>query len=180
MKPGRINLLSVLVFSFLLTGCQKDYIVSEGQDILFQQEYINYAWSYQHYGYIIDSDGNVFSFNKPAIWNYPDKDNKLSEQQAKENISNCTFTGKQIPKTELQKYINYINNISASRISSPRNVGADMGSLIYYCYQYSESSLTYKATKIKMEGDVQCENLNFFSKKVVDWMNEIRTEIPGL
>jgi hypothetical protein len=164
----------------VLFGCQKDYIVSEGQEILFQQEYINYAWSLQHYGYIIDRNGNVLTFNKPVKWNFPDKDNKLTERQVKENISSCTLTGKKISKEELQKYVNYIDNISASKISSPRNVGADMGSLVYYCYQFSASSMTYKSTRIKMEGDYQCENLNFYSKKVVAWMDGIRAGIPGL
>lgn len=53
-----------------------------------------------------------------------------------------------------------------------------MGSLVYYCYLFPEDSSTYKASIIKMEGDYECENLNFFSKRVVDWMNDIFLNIP--
>jgi len=172
MKQSVILFTTFLILVSLF-GCKKDYIVTEGQQILFQKEYINYAWSFQHYGYIIDSEGNVLSFNKPANWNFHDEENRLTEKQVKENLSSCTPTGKKISKEELQKYVNYIDNISASKISAPKNVGADMGSLTYYCYQYSGSSITYKATKIKMEGDYQCENLNYYSKKVVSWMDGI-------
>jgi len=178
MRLNLIKLLTILIITVSLIGCQKDYIVNAGQEILFQQEYINYAWGYAHYGFIIDSGGNILTFDKPEKWNFPDKDNKLSDRQVKQNLASCTLTGKKISKTDLHKYINYIDNISSSKITSPKNVGADMGSLVYYCYQFSENSSTYKATKIKMEGDYECENLNYYSKKVVDWMKDIANSIP--
>lgn len=178
MKLSFFKFLSVLIIAVFLNGCQKDYVVSEGQKILFQQEYINYAWGYQHRGFIIDSYGNVLTFDNPDKWIFPDKDNKLTAKQVSENISSCRLTGKKISKNELQKYINYIDNISSSKITSPRHVGADMGSLVYYCYQFSENSSVYKASIIKMEGDFECENLNFFSKRVVAWMKDIFLNIP--
>ena len=178
MRLGFIRLISILIIAFSACGCQKDHLVSAGQDILFQREYINYAWGYQHNGYIIESNGNVLTFNNPLKWNFPDKDKKLTEQQVKENISSCTLTGKKVPKNELQKYINYIDNISFSKVTAVKNVGADMGSLVYYCYQFSENSSTYKASIIKMEGDYECENLNFYSKRVVDWMEDIFLKSP--
>jgi len=63
-------------------------------------------------------------------------------------------------------------------VTSPKyNAASDAGTLSYYCYQYSESSSTYKRTIIRTEGDSECENLNFFTKKIVDWMNDIRSSI---
>ena len=54
-----------------------------------------------------------------------------------------------------------------------KNVAADAGSTKYICYQYSENSGMYKGTLIKMEGDFTCENLNFYSKRVAEWMKSI-------
>lgn len=178
MNLSYFKIFIILILAVSLDGCRKNYVVSEGQDILFQQEYINYAWGFQHHGFIIDSDGNVLTFNKPDKWNFPDKDNRLTKQQVIENISSCTMTGRKISRAELQKYINYIDNISSSKTTAPKVVGTDIGSLIYYCYQFSESSSSYKVTIIKMEGDTQCENLNFYSKKVVDWMRDMFLKIP--
>jgi hypothetical protein len=94
-----------------------------------------------------------------------------------ENMSSCKPTGKKIPRTELQKYINYISYISLSKVTAPKHVGSDMGSLGYYCYQFSEISSTYKVATIKTEGDLVCENLNFYSKRVVAWMKDISLSI---
>jgi hypothetical protein len=173
MKSVLLKFLLVMTIAIPFSGCKKVHMVSQGQKILFQQEYVNYAWGYQHNGFIIDSEGNVLTFDKPDKWNWPDKNSTLSETQVNENISSCTLTGKKIPKTELQKYVNYIKYISSSKVTAPKHVGADMGSLVYSCYQFAESSSTYKAATIKMEGDFECENLNFYSKRVVVWMKDI-------
>jgi len=172
------KVLSLILIAFSISGCEKAYVVSKGQEILFQQEYINYAWGFQHYGFIIDINGNVLTFNNPDKWNFPDKDGKLTEQQVKENIASCTLTGKKIAKMDLNKYINYIDNISSSKVTAAKTTGNDMGSLVYYCYQFSENNSSYRATKIKMEGDSQCENLNYFSKRVVHWMKKIDASLP--
>jgi hypothetical protein len=178
MKTDIGRLIYLLLITVSISGCEKANVVSKSQEILFQQEYINYAGAFQHHGYIIDIDGNVLSFNNPDKWNFPDKDGKLTEKQVKENIASCTLTGKKLSKTDLNKYINYIDNISSSKVTAPKTTGNDMGSLVYSCYQFSENNLTYKATKIKMEGDSQCENLNYFSKKVVHWMKKIDASLP--
>lgn len=168
-----MKILHLLIIALLLSGCEKNYFLSESQKIVFQQDYVNYAWGYQHTGFIIDNEGNVLTYNNPENWNFPGNDKTLSAEQANGNLSLCTVSGKIIPKSELQKYINYIDNISASKVSAPKNVGADMGSLVFYCYRFSESTQTYKAYVIKMEGDLECENLNLYSRRVADWLKGI-------
>ena len=48
---------------------------------MFQLEYVNYAWGYQHNGFIIDNEGNVLTYSNPENWNFPDKDFSLTESQ---------------------------------------------------------------------------------------------------
>ena len=160
-----------------VTECKKNYVISEKQKILFQFEYVNYAWGYQHTGFIIDNEGNVLTYENPESWNFQDNNHNISEIQVSENISKCKSSGKKIPQEELHKYSNYIKNIALTKVSALKNVAADAGSYEYFCYQYSETSLTYKGYLIKMEGDFTCENLNFYSKKVAAWMKEIHNSL---
>ncbi len=154
-------------------ACEKSHVVSQEQDILFQYEYVNYAWGYHHYGFIIDNKGEVLTFKEPVKWNFADKNHLLTMEQVKENLANCTKTDRMIPKSELKKYINYIDNIASSKVTAPKSTGADAGTTSYFCFQFSESSSTYKQTIIRTEGDSTCENLNFFTRKVIDWMKNI-------
>lgn len=176
-KKTMRKIMLFLIIVFLLPGCKKEYNISDSQTILFQFDYINHAWGYQHYGFIIDNEGNILKYNSPEGWNFPDNDLMINENKVYENLNKCLFADKNISTDELQKYTNYIENISSSKITALKNVAADAGTAEFICYKYSENSGTYKGYLIKMEGDFSCENLNFYSKKVVVWMKDIGNNI---
>ena len=172
----------MVVIALLLlsvSGCKKNYIINDKQAILFQLEYVNHAWGYQHYGYLIDNQGNILTYNNPVNWNFPDKSFYLSETHVNENISKCIKAAGKISEEELQKYTSYITNIASSKVTALKNMSLDAGSTEFICYQFSESNKVYRGYLIKMEGDFTCENLNFYSKKVTAWMKEIHTTIAG-
>lgn len=175
---------SALAFVFILAvfssgGCKKNNAINENQQILFQYDYINYAWGYQHFGFFIDNEGNILTYKNPQTWNYPDENFTLTEFQLRENSENCVNTGEKINPDELEKYAGYIKNISLSKITALKNVAADAGAGQYICYLYSGVSGTYKGTLIKMEGDFTCENLNFYSKRVSAWLKGINDTITA-
>jgi hypothetical protein len=173
--------LSEILLSFtliiLIISCKKHGYSNENKEILFQYEYINYAWGYQHNGFIIDNQGNVLTYSNPENWNFTDKDLTLTEEQVDQNISLCNHSGKKISEAELRKYSGYIKNIASSQVTALKNVAADAGSGEFVCYLFSESTRSYKRYLIKMEGDFTCENMNFYSKKVVNWMKEINSSL---
>lgn len=172
--------LKILLLTFVvlhLTGCKKNFVISEKQKLLFQFDYVNYAWGYQHTGFFIDNEGNVLTYENPENWNFLDDNNQISDMQVSENILKCKHSDKKIPADELLKFTGYINNIASTKISAMKNVAADAGSYEYFCYQYSEENESYKGYLIKMEGDFTCENLNFYAKKVVAWMKDINTNL---
>jgi len=173
MKTFFIYIIFVLLIAYTISGCKKNVVFDEKQAILFQVDYVNYAWGYKHNGFLVDNQGNILTYKNPQVWNFPDKDFNLSENQVRDNIGNCLNTGKKIPKEELKKYANHIKNISSSKVTALKNVSADAGSIEYICYQFSEKTGIYKGTLIKMEGDFTCENLNFFTKKVTTWLKNI-------
>jgi len=174
---GKSAIIILIILS--VTGCKKEFIISDKQAVLFQFEYVNYAWGYQHNGFFIDNDGNVLTYTNPEEWNFPENDLTISEYEITENISKCLNINVSVPQAELHKYSNYIKNIASSKVTAPKNVAADAGSSEFICYQFSENTRTYKGYLIKMEGDFTCENLNFYSKKVVSWMKDIGNTIAG-
>jgi len=171
----KISLLTLMIISS--AGCKKSYVISENQQILFQYEYVNYAWGYHHNGFIIDNQGRILTYSNPENWNFREKEKNLTEAQVAENISKCKDSGIRVPHDEFMKYSSYIKNIASSQVSALKNVSADAGTSEYTCYQFSESSKDYKSYLIKMEGDFNCENLNFYSKKITIWLKEIENRL---
>jgi hypothetical protein len=169
-----VIILSLIVFSTAtLESCRKGNFLSSDQKILFQYSYVNYAWETNNQGFLIDNGGNLLIYNQPEKWNFPDKNSTLTQSQVAENLSYCTATGRKVTEAELQKYASYITNLSASKITAKKSVAADMGTFNYYCFCYSEGGSAYRQVIIKTFGDFECENLNFYSKKVVEWMNQM-------
>lgn len=177
MKTSSLKIILGILLFMLTTACKKNNLISDKQTILFQFEYINYAWGYQHTGFFIDKEGNVLTYNNPQEWNFPDNDQALSDKQIAENVARCSLSSIKISKEEVQKYSNYIKNISLSKVTALKNVAADAGSSEFICFQLSEKTGQYRGSLIKMEGNFTCENLNFYSKKVVAWMKGIRKSI---
>jgi hypothetical protein len=167
----------VLAFIFIslaaVESCRKGNSLSDDQKILFQYSYVNYALGINNQGFIVDNEGNILLYNQPGKWNFPDKNLNLTQAQVAENLSYCTSSGRKVTDAELQKYAGYINNLAASKVTAKKTVAADMGTFNYQCYSYSSGSSLYKAVTIKTLGDFECENLNFYTKKVVEWMNEM-------
>ncbi len=172
----KILIINVFVF-FFLAGCNKHDVINDNQEILFQYNYINYAWGYQHNGYFIDNEGNILAYNNPEEWNFPDNNYNLSKEQFIENVHHCHKTGEKIEYNELIKYTGYIKNIASCKVTARKNIAVDAGSSEYICYQLSGNNELYKGYIIKIEGNSTCENLNFYSKKLASWMKDINNRI---
>jgi hypothetical protein len=177
MKFIQLHILFIIIAIITITGCKKKPVINSKQEVYFQYEYINYAYGHKHTGFLIDNEGKVLTYNNPQKWNFPDKNLNLTETQIHENIGNCIVSGKTIETAELEKYANFIRNISLSKISAMKNATADAGTTDYICYVYSPDSNNYKGYIIKKEGDFSCENLNFYSKKVSVWLKNINDSL---
>lgn len=173
-----VSISILVVTEVALNSCRKGVVLSEDQKILFQYSYVNSALGKNNQGCIIDNEGNLLIYNQPEKWNFPDKNSVLTQAQVAENLSYCSSTGIKVPQSELGRYIRYIKNIASSKVTARKSVAADKGTFNFYCFSYSGENFTYKQVTIKTLGDFECENLNFFSKKVVDWMNQMMQELP--
>jgi hypothetical protein len=171
------RLLCLLIFTLLLSGCKKNYVINEKQHILFQYDYVNYAWGYIHEGFYIDDNGSIMTYKNPEGWNFHSQDYNLTEAQLTENLAKCTKSDIKINNEELLKFSSYIHNIASSKVTALKSESADSGTSISICYNYSDENSTYKGYLIKMEGDFTRENLNFYSKKVSLWLKDINDSL---
>jgi len=177
MKTSLFKILLPALLILSVTGCKKHSFINEKQTIIFQYDYLNYSRGYQHTGFIIDNVGNILTYNNPEDWNFMDKDMVLTEKQVAGNIAKCQLSRKKISSEELQKFTAYIKNIASTEITAKKNVATNAGTTEYLCFQYFGNTNTYKGYLIRTEGDFTCENLNFFSKKVIIWMKDIELSL---
>ena len=171
IKGLYIALFVVLV----MTGCKKRDFSSERQQmILFQYDYRS---SSHHYGYYIDSEGNVYTYNDPEEWNMPDNDLEISQELISENSGNTVYSGIKISEDELSRYAKVIDYIASSKVTAPGKNANSEGTVQYICYRFNGNYQKYKGCLVRSEGRITRENLNFHAKRITQWMDEIGAKV---
>jgi hypothetical protein len=173
MRLQNIKIGVLFILLAISGGCQKTYLMSKSQAVLYQLEYQNISDFSSLHGFFVDVNGKILVYNSPEKWNFPGEDETITKSNLLENLRYTKVVQDTIPEEELLRFTKYIDNIAASRVTLPKIHPSDSITVSIYCYQYSENSEEYKRTIIKSEGRINCENLNFFSKKVLTWMAEI-------
>jgi hypothetical protein len=170
------NLVLGLVLLTTLTGCfRPDDIWGENTaNIIFQSEYTNHAWGYNHNGWMMDNAGLVKRFQKSATWVFPDSLGYVSASDMQKNMAACDSVITQINSNELAFYSEKAINCLNYNLTKPQNLMADAGEHIYAFYIYDSGGNRYKRVILKMTGDWLQENLAPNASGIVDWMEKIK------
>lgn len=160
----------------LMNGCldPEEFNTAEAGKLLFQSEYTNHAWGYNHNGWMMDSTGQVKRFQKSANWVFPDSLGYISAVDMYKNISACDSVLEQISAIDFMLYAEKAIRCANGPMSKASNTMADAGEHIYAFYLYEPSSNRYKRVILDMNGDWSQQNLATKSQEIVDWMKSIK------
>lgn len=179
-----IWILSIIGFLIIsLTNCDPipDDIETTTlkQRIYFQYEYVNYAWGYQHAGWLIDSSGNVLCYDKPENWYSTDSLGFITSAEMDSNIFKTDSVCYTIDKTTLIDKTGPIKNVSKGVISDPIHEMYDAGIESYYGFTYNEETKKYKKVLLKQIGDFRIDNSASEAVELYEWLDTINTLISG-
>ena len=169
-------LMSLLLL--VLISCKTE-TPTIAQKILFELHYENNAWDYQNNGYLIDSLGNVWTFdisNDTSKWNKPDKDGYISAVKMNENLLRCKSVAGTVHPDTLSYYSGKIWVASYGTISEPVNQMADAGGIVYSAFIYNKKSNRYQKVMLKTWGDWMIINNAPEAASIAQWMQRINTD----
>lgn len=167
MKSG----LTVISLFILLMGCEK--IRDYDQRTIFQVEYINYAWGFQHSGIIIDSTGKVMTFNLPSNWHFPDNDGFISLAGMEENISQSEEGSCTADKHDFAENSIKLLDAGDGQLTEPKNEMNDFGVIVYSGFIFDADNLRYKRVIIRQFGDWSIENKSKDANEIYNWLTTI-------
>jgi hypothetical protein len=178
MKALRI--VPTLFFSTLAAlsvSCSDDVVVTNEQEVYFEIHYTNQAWGNQFKGFLIDKQGQVRTYDKPASWNDIEPSPTLTKEQMEANLSQTTVSATKTDATELNKNIDSAKKITGDSFSKPLNGGADLGFTRFYSYTYNADTKTYTAVLLRQTGNVIIHNQDAHAKEVADWLAKVMDEV---
>jgi len=170
----KLFVLLVLIALFL-GSCKKNQPDLVQNGCYFQYEYVNYAWVYQHSGFTITPEGEVYTFDKSTPWVFADND-KLTLEAFKKNIESSIKMDTLINATDIERYQQLANSAITGKISDPVYMGADGGAAIYKLIVpiSSVSQIGYKEVILSERGDAERNNLSPEAAVITAWMSKLR------
>jgi len=163
--------LGIIIFSFLsLTQCEDKLRLEEGDIIIFEYEYENFAWGHQHIHWIIDNDGYVRTeIDDPAYLGPP----------IREMFDGFIITSDTISKEDIEYYQKLVPDAIKGDFESNPGNRADFGAVVFNVYVKKSDEDSYHKYLLSLQSDVlDSINTHRDAEKIVQWMQELNPNLP--
>jgi hypothetical protein len=173
------SLTTYIIFTALIVtgrGCEEMLHADEmlpDQEYFFLYEYINYAWGYQHSGWLMDSSGTVRYFEVPEKWMVPSTDAAIEITGIENYIARSDSVITRVDQGELYSKVQLIDAAAKGTLTEPENVMADAGTRSYYALRYDPDQSVYERILLKQAGDWEIDNISGAAGDLYDWLKSL-------
>ena len=171
--------LFLVFISIIVISCQKESYDNEfeGDVVLFEKEYINYAWGYQHFGWIMDTAGIIKGFDQPGNWNFVDSLGCITGNDMAENLQKSGNTLFSVNTGEVKSFYPKAFESVYGKYTEPKSEMADFGTIVYSAYIYNQENRKFKRIVLYQYGDVSFTNTSEAAKQICSWMKNLESKI---
>ncbi|MFZ4620279.1 MAG: hypothetical protein ACOYNS_06960, partial [Bacteroidota bacterium] len=155
----------ILILLFVLCGC-KNSTVNSGvlpqQEIIFEAEYVNFAWGVTWKGMYVAENGDVHTYDRsgdPVQW-VEDEDGFFTKEELLSKYGRRDTLRTRIPADSLLMMKQLTMSIDARSYSDTANVGADMGAWTTTVYIYRSERQQYQRIILSCDGDREFNNVS--------------------
>lgn len=168
----------IMLTAFVITGrgCEEQPYTNNAlpdQEYFFLYEYINYAWGYQHSGWLMDSSGTARYFCVPEKWMVPDTDAAIEISGIEQYMVKADSVITVVDRNILAEKVKLIKAAARGTLGEPENVMADAGTRSYYALQYDPDQSVYERILLKQEGDWEIDHLSNAAGELAEWMQSL-------
>jgi len=142
------------------------------QPVLFQYEYINYAWGYRHHGFMISPDGTIHGFRQPTGWREFDSIGLISKSDLEYNLNQCDTVFGVVDKDLLTRYFNQVDEIRTGSIKDLGMHMADAGTGVFSAWFWISSEQKFERVFLISNGDVNQVNDHSKTNGLVQWLKK--------
>ena len=163
---------AIYVLIAFCTSCEKDQgQFPSDQPVYFGYMYKNYAWGYQHFGWLVDNKGNIHYYKMPEDWRYGNEQG-ISEEDLNHNLSQADSIIGSIDRRTLDDKIPLIRDAIDGEITTPVNGANDAGGAVLIAYYYDPGKKLYQSVFLAQTGDFESHNTSQAAIELTDWLRQ--------
>ncbi|MDP3150945.1 MAG: hypothetical protein Q8N83_17645 [Ignavibacteria bacterium] len=166
-----------MLLALLLFSCKDSSIndqIPNGSSIIFEIEYVNYAWGISYHGIMIDNEGKEYSYD-PAKDTIPflyHADGFYTDQELQAKYGHVKTYIKTIRSDSLNWSHNLANQVTITNYSDTTRVGVDAGSETYSAYIFRPQINKYQQIILKVDGDYSFYNKSQSAITLAAWLKQ--------
>lgn len=119
-------------------GTIVDVQTLKNKRILVEKHYINYAYSFEHRGLVICTDGTMYNYEYGGQEELPERPFEKIVEASDEILAHVTTFEGRIPKDEIDRLTELLTTISADYTYSNVEMSKGEDTIIYYNYEKNE------------------------------------------
>ncbi len=166
-----------LLLALLLFSCKdssvNNNVRNSNNSIIFEVEYVNYAWGYSYNGIMIDNEGKEYSYD-PAKDTIPclyHEDGFYTERELQSKYEHTKKFITTLRSDSLNWSHNLANLVSTTNYSDTTQTGIDAGITTTSFYIYRPQVSKYQKIILKIEGDFSFYNRSQSAVTLAAWLN---------
>ncbi len=165
------NVWILLCVGVLILSCEKQEVDRDiTQPVLFEYEYVNHAWVYTHFGWMIDDQGKVVGYNLPKAWTSMDHEGYISKDDLLQNYQQSDTVYTTVDGDKLLDQFDHRFDVINTRLDTADSYMADAGVGALYVYVWNTKKNKYQRQLLAMKGDLSISNNRPQVKSMVDWL----------
>jgi hypothetical protein len=172
MKKISLYLIAILLGGLILSCSRETCDCKEDQPVLFQYEYINYAWGYRHHGFMIGADGTIHGFRQPAAWKEYDSAGMISRDDLEFNLGQCDTLFGNVDQDSLCDYFDQVKDIRTGEIKDLGIYMADAGTGVLSAWYPTLSDSIYERVFLISNGDSNLKNTHEKAGDLINWLKK--------
>lgn len=171
MKKFKRLLICTLLLSAFACSKNDEIFFSANDEIVFQFEYLNYAWGKQHRGFYITANGTKYSYDNLESWIFPEE-SLIKAVDFGTNLSVCTNDGT-VDLSKLNRMKTLVLSVDEKQLTKAKNEMYDAGSESYSFYVKDAAKGVYRQITLLNRGDWYQENSDKDAQEIANWLIEL-------
>jgi len=160
--------------SFLAGSCHDPLIEVKSGDCYFQYEYINHAWGFNHFGFIITPAGEMYTYDKTTPWAFAEN-GVLPADSLRNNIKSSVRKDTLISNLDLINFQGLASSAISGKMTVIKIRGADMGANICKIIVPDSTNpvKSYREIVLTHIGDTEFHNLAPEASVIAAWLTKM-------
>jgi hypothetical protein len=178
-RPRLLSIALPLVLSLSAASCTESLALPDPGSVLFEVEYVNFAWGRSWNGFVVDAEGRVSSYDLGDTNLWPPEGDVFTATELEAKYAHQRQLVTTVAASEAASRYARVADALAGSITPPKGACFDAGTVRYSALLFDASTGTYRRLLLHQRGDVGQTNTSPAARELYHWLEQVTSTDVG-